>query len=160
MFFKIQKFPENRFKNVHSSLLQVLKTLKRKIASKMFTVHHRKHWTNANLGQTCEIIIPNFYSWVILGEKSGFTLRVKCSTCNSQYMFPKLDPKLASSAYYIGENLGVNKFFSYLLWDYFKQTLFMGQNWDMLTPTLTVLGCTRLFLGQSWVYFESKFHFS
>ena len=27
----------------------------------------------------------------------------------SQYMFPKLDPKLASSAYYIGDNLGLHK---------------------------------------------------
>ena len=36
MFFNIQKFPDNHFKNVHSSLVQVLKTLKRqgeKIAS-------------------------------------------------------------------------------------------------------------------------------
>ena len=33
----------------------------------------------------------------------------------------------------------------------------MGQNLDMLTLTLTVLGCTQLFLGHSWVYFRVNF---
>ena len=147
MFFKIQKFPENRFKNVHSSLLQVLKTLKRKIASKMFTVHHRKHWTNANLGQTCEIIIPNFYSWVILGEKSGFTLRVKCSTCNSQYMFPKLDPKLASSAYYIGDNLGLHKLICTFFGAISSKHIFYGSKLGHAHPNINCFGVYSVILG-------------
>ena len=66
-------------------------------------------------------------------------------------MFPKLDPKLASSAYYIGDNLGLHKlirtFFGTISSKHINY-FFMGQNWDMLTPTLTVLGCTRH--GYSW----------
>ena len=41
-------------------------------------------------------------------------------------MFPKLDPKLVSSAYYIGDNLGLHKlnrtFFGTII---FKQTHFL-----------------------------------
>ena len=62
-------------------------------------------------------------------------------------MFPKLDPKLASSAYYIGDNLGLHKLNCTFFGTISTRTFFMGQNWDVLTPTISVFGVYSVILG-------------
>ena len=99
-----------------------------------------KSQLGSNLVLTWEIIIPNFQSWVILGAKLGFTLRVKCSTYNSQYMFPKLDPKLASSAYYIGDNLGLHKLICTFFGAISSKHIFYGSKLGHAHPNINCFG--------------------
>ena len=79
-------------------------------------------------------------NWVILGAKLGFNLRVKCSTCNSQYIIPKLDPKLASSAYYIGDNLVLHKVICTLFGTISSKHIFYGSKLGHAHPNINCFG--------------------
>ena len=61
-------------------------------------------------------------------------------------MFPKLDPRLAVSAYYTGDNLGLHKIIHTFFGTISNKHIFYGSKWDMLTPALPVLWRAVIFV--------------
>ena len=55
-------------------------------------------------------------------------------------MFPKLDPKLASSAYYIGDNLGLHKLICTFFGAISSKHIFYGSKLGHAHPNINCFG--------------------